>query len=169
MLILHRTALRRRPVGLALPAALLLRVASRQKSSVAKAKAKDPRLADVKRIIRDDFAALRNNYTTPKHPIILAHGLLGFDELRLAGPVLPGIEYWYGITQALSAKGVEVITAAVPPSGSIEMRAARLAETIESKAHGKAVNIIAYVPLPATIGLLSVLADIFPGIAWFVS
>ncbi|OJJ08676.1 hypothetical protein ASPVEDRAFT_144353 [Aspergillus versicolor CBS 583.65] len=80
---------------------------------------------------------------TPKHPIILAHGLLGFDELRLAGPFLPGVQYWRGIKEALSMKGVEVITATVPPSASIEMRAKALAETITSAAPGREVNIVA--------------------------
>jgi hypothetical protein len=108
-------------------------------TSNARKSLKDPRL------IEDDFALLRERYQAPKNPVILAHGLLGFDELYLAGRTLPGIAYWYGITQALAAKGVEVITASVPPSGSIERRAAKLAEVIEAKAHGKAVNIIAYV------------------------
>lgn len=79
--------------------------------------------------------------------MILAHGLLGFDELRLAGSVLPGIQYWRGIREAMLAKGIEVIVAAVPPSGSIEARAARLGETIAEKAAAKSVNIIAYVHL----------------------
>jgi alpha-beta hydrolase superfamily lysophospholipase len=82
-----------------------------------------------------------------KHTIILAHGLLGFDELRLAGHFLPGLHYWRGITEALSRNGIEVIVAAVPPSGSIEARAAKLAESISQKAKGKQVNIIAYVKL----------------------
>ncbi|KAJ4292743.1 lipase 2 [Kalmusia sp. IMI 367209] len=82
--------------------------------------------------------------TSQKHTLILAHGLLGFDELRLAGRFLPGIQYWRGITDALSEKGIEVIVAAVPPSGSIEARATRLAEDIAKKAQGKAVNIIAH-------------------------
>lgn len=79
----------------------------------------------------------------PKNPIILAHGLFGFEEFHVAGSKLPGIHYWRGITEALTAKGIEVITASVPPSGSIEARAARLGETIAKKANGKAVNIIA--------------------------
>lgn len=37
------------------------------------------------------------------------------------------------------------MVAAVPPSGSIEARAERLAESIARKAKGKDVNIIAYV------------------------
>ncbi|KAH4116404.1 hypothetical protein HBH89_099840 [Parastagonospora nodorum] len=87
---------------------------------------------------------MREKYDTPKHTIILAHGLLGFDELRLAGHFLPGLQYWRGITEALSHNGIEVIVAAVPPSGSIEARAAKLAESIAQKAKGKQVNIIAH-------------------------
>lgn len=107
-------------------------------------KANDPRLKNVDDLIEDKFAVLKSSYDAPKHPIILAHGLLGFDQIRPAGRLLPGVEYWYGITQALAAKGVEVVTAVVPPSGSIEARAAKLAEAIEAKANGKAVNIIAH-------------------------
>lgn len=79
----------------------------------------------------------------PKNPIVLAHGLLGFDELRLAGPYLPGVQYWRGIREALTARGVEVITATVPPSGSIEARGEELARRIETGAPGRDVNIIA--------------------------
>ena len=57
--------------------------------------------------------------------------------------MLPGVKYWRGITDALAEKGVEVITAEVSPSARIEVRAATLAESIERKAKGKAVNIIA--------------------------
>lgn len=81
----------------------------------------------------------------PKYPVVLAHGLLGFDELRLAGPYLPGVQYWRGIKEALTARGIEVITATVPPSSSIEERAEQLARNIEAGARGKDVNIIAYV------------------------
>ncbi|KAL9013601.1 MAG: hypothetical protein Q9173_001718 [Seirophora scorigena] len=81
--------------------------------------------------------------TTPKNPVVLAHGLLGFDELRLAGRVLPGIHYWRGIAEAMSKNGIEVITTHVPASSSIEERAAKLGSDIEAKAGGKSVNIIA--------------------------
>ena len=59
--------------------------------------------------------------------------------------MLPGIKYWRGITDALAEKGVEVITAEVSPSARIEVRGQALADSIERKAKGKAVNIIAYV------------------------
>ncbi|KAF2140006.1 uncharacterized protein K452DRAFT_299970 [Aplosporella prunicola CBS 121167] len=103
----------------------------------------DPRLSDLGREIRDEYAVLREEYETPKHPIILAHGLLGFDELRLGGSRLPGIQYWRGIREAYEAKGIEVIVASVSASGSVEARGLKLGETIAEKANGKSVNIIA--------------------------
>jgi triacylglycerol lipase len=81
---------------------------------------------------------------TPKNPIVLAHGLFGFSELRLAGDYLPAIHYWFGIAEALRAKGAEVITTSVPPSGSIQERAEKLGREIAAKAHGKSVNIVAH-------------------------
>lgn len=64
--------------------------------------------------------------------------------MRLAGRLLPGVQYWRGIREALEEQGTEVITATVPPSGSIEERAEELARDIETGARGKGVNIIAY-------------------------
>jgi len=87
---------------------------------------------------------MANNIATPKHPIVLAHGLMGFDEFRIAGKLLPGIQYWRGITEAMRQNGIEVIIARVPASGSIEERALKLGQDIASKANGKSVNIIAH-------------------------
>ncbi len=135
MIIAHRTALRPRVWPTLSP---LIR-----QYHACQPLRKDARLSDVGDLIEDEFADLRERYEAPKNPIILAHGLLGFDELRLAGSLLPGVHYWHGITEALAAKGVEVITASVPASGRIEVRAQMLAEIIERKAKGKSVNIIA--------------------------
>lgn len=96
------------------------------------------------RTIEDDYASIRTKYATPKNPLVLAHGLLGFDELRLGGRFFPSVHYWRGITEALRANGIEVITASVPASASIEQRAAKLSIEIEKKAGGKSVNIIAH-------------------------
>ncbi|RYP78829.1 hypothetical protein DL771_000214 [Monosporascus sp. 5C6A] len=104
----------------------------------------DPRVKDLGRLIQDDYAKLREHYATPKHPVVLAHGLLGFAELRIAGEWLPAVHYWRGIRDALTANGVEVITTTVPPSGSIETRAERLAQNIAKDARGQNVNIIAH-------------------------
>ncbi|KAL6854089.1 alpha/beta-hydrolase [Trichoderma novae-zelandiae] len=89
----------------------------------------DPRIRDLGRRILDDYATIRETYATPKHPIVLAHGLLGFSELKLA-PLLPAIEYWHGIKQALVANNCAVLATSVPPSGSIEERAEKLAADI---------------------------------------
>jgi triacylglycerol lipase len=69
---------------------------------------------------------------------------MGFDELRLAGNLFPGVHYWRGITEAMMANGIEVITASVPATGSIEERAAKLGEDIAAKCNGTSVNIIAH-------------------------
>ena len=131
-------------------------------SSCSRAKeASDPRIRELGRLIEDDYAVLRNDYGTaiglnpgtlltllpakPKNPVILAHGLFGFDQLHLAGSRLPGISYWRGITEALAAKNVECFTASVSPSGSIEGRAEKLRAYIRDKAQGRSVNIIASV------------------------
>ncbi|CAP61725.1 uncharacterized protein PODANS_4_2940 [Podospora anserina S mat+] len=99
---------------------------------------------EVRKTIADEFALIKDAYQSPKHPVVLAHGLLGFAELKLAGSYLPSIHYWRGIQEALTAQGAEVITASVPPSGSIEKRAAKLAQDIEAQAQGKSVNVVAH-------------------------
>ncbi|KAF8458022.1 lipase 2 [Terfezia claveryi] len=78
----------------------------------------------------------------PKNPVVLCHGLLGFDELKLARNLMPGIAYWRGISEGLTALGAEVITTVVPASGSIEVRSKALMEQIEAKAAQKSVNLI---------------------------
>lgn len=104
----------------------------------------DPNLAELGHTIKDDFANFQDKYDTPKHPIVLAHGLMGFDELRLVGKLLPGVQYWRGISDAYRQNGIEVITTAVPSTGSIEERAKVLHEQIKTKAAGKDVNIVAH-------------------------
>ncbi|KAM0475638.1 hypothetical protein ACHAPX_006962 [Trichoderma viride] len=136
--------------------------------STAKAHLKDsgdPRIREFGRRIHDDYATIRENYgmiqisshlenevdtatATPKYPIVLAHGLLGFSELKVSA-LLPPIEYWHGIKQALTQNNCAVITASVPPTGSIEERAAKLAadilaQTSRDKHEVPTVNIIAH-------------------------
>ncbi|KAL8942040.1 MAG: hypothetical protein Q9216_001893 [Gyalolechia sp. 2 TL-2023] len=106
-------------------------------------KPEDANIRNLGRAIVDDFATIRSKYQTPKNPIVLAHGLLGFDELHLAGASLPGIRYWRGIVEAMTKNGIEVITTSVPASSSIEERATKLGADIAAKAGGKSVNIVA--------------------------
>lgn len=127
----------------------------------------DPRIRELGREICDEYATLRDSYgkptsstlsvprltllglpETPKHPIVLAHGLLGFSEFQVS-TFLPAVQYWHGIKDALNAQGASVICASVPPSSSIEERAAKLRDDVEAAAEAaattdRAVNIIAH-------------------------
>ncbi|KAJ6789410.1 hypothetical protein PWT90_03640 [Aphanocladium album] len=108
---------------------------------------KDPRIPNLGKEIIDDFAQLREHYAAPKYPIVLAHGLFGFSELRIV-PRLPAVQYWHGIKDALQTNGATVIATSVPPSSSVAVRAAALAEGIaqaqRSSSEPQPVNIIAH-------------------------
>ncbi|KIV81638.1 hypothetical protein PV11_03808 [Exophiala sideris] len=105
----------------------------------------DASFSDLGRVLRDDYANFRDHYSTPQYPIVLAHGLLGFDELRLLpGNILPGLHYWRGIKQAFEQNGIECITTTVPRTGTIEDRASALAAQIAARAKGKDINIVAH-------------------------
>ncbi|KAH9822529.1 Alpha/Beta hydrolase protein [Melampsora americana] len=83
-------------------------------------------------------------FRKPKFPLVLCHGLFGFD---LIGPeALPPlrISYWRGVKEALEKEGVEVLVARVPASASIEERARILAQFIEEKLPGREVNLIGH-------------------------
>lgn len=113
-------------------------------ANVLRYKSSDPRVEEIGHAIKDEYATIRAKYQTPVYPIVLAHGLLGFDELHLGTKYLPGLHYWRGITEALTANHIPIITTTVPPSASIEARAAALSAQISQKAEGKSVNIIAH-------------------------
>ena len=121
-----------------------LRLQSTKTGDGSEEKPIDPTSDDLGRLIEDDFGAFKEKYQSPKHSIVLAHGLMGFDELHIAGRYLPGVQYWRGIKEVLAANDIEVITTSVPSTGSIEERAKALAHDIKTKAAGKAVNIVAH-------------------------
>ncbi len=58
-------------------------------------------------------------YTETRYPIVLVHGLLGFDNI---GPV----EYFYGVPAALRSGGATVYTPAVSAANSTEVRGEQL-------------------------------------------
>lgn len=61
-------------------------------------------------------AARADSYTQTRYPIVLVHGLFGFDKLF-------GVyEYWWGIPSALRAGGAQVIVLQVPAAQSTELR-----------------------------------------------
>ena len=78
----------------------------------------------------------------PRYPIVLAHGLAGFSQLGVKRLRLSN--YFRGIPEYLAARGCRVISAEVPPLGSIETRARRLRDVVrEAVGRGK-VHVIAH-------------------------
>ena len=75
-----------------------------------------------------------------KYPVVLAHGVLGFDAIELAGARR---EYFRGIPERLRQRGAEVCVARVHPVASIASRAGELAQTVRQLG-SKRVNIIAH-------------------------
>jgi triacylglycerol lipase len=66
-------------------------------------------------------------------PIVLQHGLFGFDEIRI-GKLRYG--YFNGIDRAIEARGHPLVISKVHPTSSIEMRAKQLKETIDQRLSG---------------------------------
>ena len=65
------------------------------------------------------------NYTKTKYPIVLAHGMAGFDEL------FGVFEYWYGIPGALRDGGAKVYVTEVAQFNSTEARGEQLIDQVE--------------------------------------
>lgn len=75
----------------------------------------------------------------PGLPVVLAHGLLGFDEMQLADA---RYEYFRGVADLLQRMGAEVHRPRVPPVASVAERAARLADYIREIP--RPVNLVAH-------------------------
>ncbi|WP_322864693.1 esterase/lipase family protein [Aeromonas allosaccharophila] len=65
-----------------------------------------------------------SGYTQTRYPIVLVHGLFGFDKLL-------GVDYFYGIPQALSRDGAKVYVAQVSATASSEQRGEQLLAQVE--------------------------------------
>jgi triacylglycerol lipase len=63
-------------------------------------------------------------YTQTKYPIVLVHGLFGFDNI---GP----LEYWYGIPSALRSGGAKVYVTSVSAANSTEVRGEQLLSQVK--------------------------------------
>nr|WP_298137953.1 triacylglycerol lipase [uncultured Pseudomonas sp.] len=81
-----------------------------------------------------------SGYTQTKYPVVLAHGMLGFDSLL-------GVDYWYGIPSALRRDGASVYITEVSQLDTSEARGEQLLEQVEEivAISGKAkVNLIGH-------------------------
>jgi triacylglycerol lipase len=71
------------------------------------------------------FCLFNCSYTKTKYPVVLAHGLAGFDQLF-------GVyEYWFGIPDALRDGGATVFVTEVSQLNSSEARGEQLIDQIE--------------------------------------
>jgi len=75
--------------------------------------------------VANAFCLFNCDYTRTKYPIVLAHGLAGFDEL------FGVFEYWYGIPEALQDGGATVFVTDVSPFNSSQERGEQLIDQIE--------------------------------------
>jgi triacylglycerol lipase len=75
-------------------------------------------------------------------PIVMVHGLLGYDSLRV-GPWL--LRYYFrGIPDALRRAGNRVLLADLHPTGGIEYRACQLKQLLERQSPHEPVHLIAH-------------------------
>lgn len=79
-----------------------------------------------------------SDYTDTRYPIVLVHGMFGFDSIA-------GVDYWYGIPEELSRYGATVYTSQVPALDSTVARGEALLPQVQAIAaiHGK-VNLIGH-------------------------
>jgi triacylglycerol lipase len=75
-------------------------------------------------------------------PIILVHGLLGFDQLKLYGWTIAN--YFSNIPDVLSAAGNRVYVARVSPTGGVAERAAQLKDFLNKNSPDDPVHLIAH-------------------------
>jgi triacylglycerol lipase len=75
-------------------------------------------------------------------PIVLAHGLFGFNQIVLGGLTLA--EYFRGIPEWLRASGNRVLVTKVPSIAGVEARARRLGEQIAAAFPDEPVHVIGH-------------------------
>lgn len=71
-------------------------------------------------------ASAQSTYTQTRYPIVLVHGLLGFDSL------LGVYDYWYGMPSELRAGGARVYVANVSSSNYTEVRGEQLIRYLDN-------------------------------------
>jgi triacylglycerol lipase len=82
------------------------------------------------------------NVATLRSPIVLVHGLLGFDRLGMGDWTIT--QYFRGIPEMLQAAGNRVLSARLSPTGGIEERARQLKELIDRESPLEPVHLFAH-------------------------
>lgn len=70
------------------------------------------------------FSPSTGGYTQTKYPVVLVHGILGFDTFV-------GLEYFWGIPGALRSGGADVITIQVSAMNSTQVRGEQLLKALQ--------------------------------------
>ncbi|CDO72176.1 hypothetical protein BN946_scf184970.g28 [Trametes cinnabarina] len=89
--------------------------------------------------------ALYDPVRKPRYPIVLCHGLYGFDVRGpSAFPILQH-HYWSNVLSVLRGKvGAEVLVTGVPSTGSVSSRAENLDRFLRGRASGRGINFLAH-------------------------
>ncbi|KAJ7701767.1 Alpha/Beta hydrolase protein [Mycena rosella] len=89
--------------------------------------------------------ALFDPLRTPRYPIVLSHGLYGFDSRGPSSFPSMRMHYWSNVLNTLRDKvGAEVIITSVPGTGSIVSRSEAMHRQMQIKARGRGVNFLAH-------------------------
>ncbi|MGV2488489.1 UNVERIFIED_CONTAM: alpha/beta fold hydrolase, partial [Bacillus mycoides] len=70
-------------------------------------------------------AQAQTGHTATRHPIVLVHGLFGCDSVL-------GVDYFYGIPDALRQSGAKVYVAQVSAANSTEVRGEQLLAQVKN-------------------------------------
>ncbi|KAJ3342054.1 hypothetical protein HDU83_006353 [Entophlyctis luteolus] len=95
------------------------------------------------------FASLRVHgldYSPTKYPVVLLHGLFGYDKISFgpqSNPILQ-LHYWRGICEALKELGCEVYVPSNGSVSSIRSRAYALDKYLSEHLPGREINLIAH-------------------------
>lgn len=77
-----------------------------------------------------------------RSPIVLVHGLFGFDKLKVAGTTL--ISYFPGIPELYTKAGNRVLVPALTPTAGVAERAKQLKDFLQQQSPGEPVHLIAH-------------------------
>jgi len=79
-----------------------------------------------------------------KYPVVLCHGLFGFDKKGPANIPFLQVRYWNKIQKYLEQLGCKVLVPKVSPAGGVKYRAQELSNFIESNFPKQQVHLIAH-------------------------
>src|SRR5260370_33376415 len=77
-----------------------------------------------------------------RSPIVLVHGLLGFDRLQVAGTTL--FNYFPGIPELMQAAGNRVLIPSLTPTAGVSQRAKELKDFILANSPGEPAHLFAH-------------------------